>query len=201
MGLFFTSVVIMVITKLNEIFRQYDINYVIKQYFYELSEKPDEGRKKIIIRHLMYNIWRIRSKYAFRQLMILNTPFTRMFFNFLRKEEKIKVKLIDETVSLLGDTLLHWEIVENSTLYKQIGDCFEERKILRLNKIIKENNDKFCEFDKLKKDIERSKINSRIGKIGSWFSKYYKEIVYALFILTFILYIFGILPAPVNIPI
>ena len=76
-----------IFARINELFRRYNKDKVVKLFFYELAGDPSDKRIHEIMTHLLYNISRIRKEYVNSRVAIMRTLHWS-YYNRIRNEKR-----------------------------------------------------------------------------------------------------------------
>lgn len=131
------AIILMFGARIYENHKKYNINKIIRLYFYELSKNPDKERKDEIIRHLTYNLWRIQDLCKTIRWRILQTTNYRYYFNVLKSKRKLISIIIDKVINFLNNSYIYLENEKISENYIKIGDCFEKEDYIGVYKQVK----------------------------------------------------------------
>lgn len=146
--LIFISYLLLFVARLYKKRTKYDMEKVIKLYFYELTKNPKKDRLDEIVKHLSYNIWRLRDDY--KGYYQFYRPYNwKIYYKIQRNSQKFKINTIDRILSFLQDVIICLEKYPSSLL-KKIGNSFEDRNFRRIAKILSENKDICDELNKIK---------------------------------------------------
>lgn len=184
---------------LNISFRKYEIKEAIKDFFYELSEKPELKRRNKILKLLNFNLNRLRSFAINNGISLMSRPSMRGYNNYIKKGDLMKVEIIDRVTNLINDPTTYWLDFDYSNIFKKFGDAFVKKDYKTMLNIIEENKENFTQFDKFKNEFEKSKIGNKLKSTLLWISRHLKEILIFIIIVSYILTYLGIIPNPINI--
>lgn len=200
MILFIIWIIFMIVGASYEKIKTYNINNIIKQYFNELSKKPDEKKRNEILKHLTYNLSRIKNPFFAKFFIFIKPPSISKYIDFRTKDNKLKIEIIDRTLSLVHNSILHWKNHDIKDLYRKIGNHFENEDYLGLMKILNDNKNKFTDFDEIESEMESRAMSNKLKLFGKGFVAHARDIMYFLFIVAFLMYLFGVISSPIQFP-
>lgn len=171
--------------------RTYDKKRVVQLYLKELSDNPDRNRKREILKHLTYNLLKLRDD--FRLKLIFFYPYEwKQFFKIYNNRCKFQYQIIDKFSYFIENAIVLLKIDEYKDFINQVGNLILNEDFHGLNQLYKTNDDLFKKIDKLREDFNFTKSKKRIEKIKNaiiFTSNNYKAVIALILILFFIYFL------------
>lgn len=180
-------------------FKKYNINQIVKLYFYELAENPERKRKWEILKHLTYNLRRLKDQG--KSNFSLVTPYNWKLYHKIGVNcRKFNLNTINRVTDFIEDSTIYLDRYQTPQLLKHLGDCFEKENYRGIAKKLNESKDIFQKIDELKDENVKIRSKERIERVKKsieWISIHGRNLIWiALIIILLILYFTGVLSVP-----
>jgi hypothetical protein len=171
--------------------RTYDKKRVVQLYLKELNGNPNKERKREIIKHLTYNLIKLRDDFKVRFTFFYQYDW-KQFFRININRCKFQYQVINKFSNFIENAIILLDINEYKDFINQVGDLILNEDFNGLNQLYKTNNELFNKVDQLKEDFNFTKNKKRIKQIKNlieFTSNNYKFVIVIILILIFIYFV------------
>ena len=166
--------------------RTYDKKRVVQLYLKELSDNPDKERKREILKHLTYNLLKLRDD--FRGKFFFPQYEWRQFLRIINNKCKFQFQIIDKFLYFIENAVILLKIDEYKDFINQVGSLIINEDFHGLNELYKTNDELFKKIVKLREDFNFTKSKKRIKKIKNaikFTSDNYRAVIAFILVLLF----------------
>jgi hypothetical protein len=179
--------------------KDYDKNEVIRLYLNELSSGPDVLRRWEILKHLTYNLMKLKFERK-RGLRLLCNFLWRPFTKISRTDLRFKSNVINKVIIFIQDATVFLDFGQYKEILTEIGDCIKQNDYRGITKIFKANKDLLDSIDEIKKETKMIRLRTGLKKTKDyveWTAEHGRKLIYILMILiASILFFLGKIPLP-----
>ena len=180
--------------------KQYEKTEVIRLYLIELSNNPESSRKGEIIKHLIYNLIRLKETEGKKDFVLLNHYHWKTYHKIGHKAFKFQTNIILKTISFIEEAVIFLNLDDYKLQLLEIGELIKKKDYRGIANLFMKNQELFNKIEEMKRESKLIGMKGNLKKVKNlfeWISIHGRNwIAIIILIILFILFILGRIQIP-----
>jgi len=180
--------------------QKYEKTEVIRLYLIELSNTTDSSRRGEIIKHLIYNLLRLKETEGKKDFVLLNHYHWKTYHKIGRKAFKFQTNIISKIISFIEDAVSFLNPDDYKLQLLEIGELIKKKDYRSIANLFMKNQELFNKIEEMKRESKLIGIKGSYKKIKNlfeWISIHGRNwIAIIILIILFILFALGRIQVP-----
>lgn len=145
--------------------KKYNKNEIIQKYLDELKENQNPARKYEILKHLFFNLIRLRETEGKKDFVLLHNYRWKEIHKVGRRTLKFEIRIINKTIYFLEDAIIFLNLEDYRQILTDLSQLIYLKDYRGIADLLIKNEASFEKIEKMKKEVKMQGIKGNLRKI------------------------------------